>query len=929
MDIIERHRIAFSNIGSQLFGDLEKDLELALKKGVEEQAEQDKVIEDLNRRLQEQELLLGVHERSKSEHLKKIADQKDEIHHLKCELAEAVVENGNLEELLAVKSDRGLRRKVLGTPPREQLQDKENLDPLPPVLNHLTSPLQKLPTLERPVSPPHKSSIQTSRSPNLTSDRSVQTEYLYSNDQTTQTSSIQGHEDLTEAFYELSTRYDSVRNETLKLKKAYLGLQEKYIKNRKVWEAWIKTDKERIEQTKKRKREGTVMPEDGGLQLLDSNTTSMAPKTGRTPYTKPPPLSPYRPILIPELSHAIPTKTSLFAKFKGSTGKPESEDLGVDICTSAGTKDVKNKAVLPVEKVHSELTESDEDPPSLSETPRAEIKAVNTTRESPKSTPTTTPQDRNASSTQGENSESRDIGATPTQKLYDRPPLAPPRLDTVFNVPNARGETHSRCIQEGGSIARPVVIKSETSVASSEGFGYHLYEQESLDLDDIGHKPDTPRKKQRIANSLLREGSTSSVTSSGRPGWSNGGFTVKKIPGAPQTQDLMMVEDTQDEDEGIMWNNEDETLSPASPLSTMHPAGAPYRPEISRIPPGITNIKSTVPPHMGPDTGTVIYGGENQRVNNDLGSSPPLIENINQPPLLTPTRRALPAARKPKSGRDIPEKSKIKRRTTARDSIAQITEDGTDGIDDIDTYDISEEQRKREGIPKLSEMLHSPAPKTPSLEHLKKKMGAWSSAPPKRTLRKGSENPGSTSEPPNRKTQKDWVDALTYPERKQKSNSRQSKLDISHFRVNPKVNGGRDYAFVETVRDRGARKCLPGCAKTCCKGLIGFVEAAGLPSPPPKGPRWRSSPPPASTDTACDEEGEVALDARFTARFGRHRDAFPRRKSPPGFWDADFPDTQDLERQHGAAEEMRLRKIEEMRREAEKGEKGRYIYKNR
>jgi hypothetical protein len=82
MDIIERHRIAFSNIGSQLFGDLEKDLELALKKsksqtfrsqlmirrnlrdirlaGVEEQAEQDKdVIEDLNSRLQEQELLVG------------------------------------------------------------------------------------------------------------------------------------------------------------------------------------------------------------------------------------------------------------------------------------------------------------------------------------------------------------------------------------------------------------------------------------------------------------------------------------------------------------------------------------------------------------------------------------------------------------------------------------------------------------------------------------------------------------------------------------------------------------------------------------------------------------------------------------------------------------------------------------------------------
>lgn len=53
-----------------------------------------------------------MHERLKSEHLKKIADQKDKINYLKCELAEAVVENGNLEELLAVKSDRGHRRKV-------------------------------------------------------------------------------------------------------------------------------------------------------------------------------------------------------------------------------------------------------------------------------------------------------------------------------------------------------------------------------------------------------------------------------------------------------------------------------------------------------------------------------------------------------------------------------------------------------------------------------------------------------------------------------------------------------------------------------------------------------------------------------------------------------------------------------------------------
>lgn len=906
MDIIERHRTAFSEIGSQLFGDLEKYLESVLKKGVEEQVEQEKVIRILKGRLDGQGLLLDVHEKSKLEYLKKIAEQKDEIHHLKCELAEALVENANLEDRLApkVKSGRGRRRRALGTPPRELLEGKENLTPLPSALS-LASPPQRLPTLERAVSPPLKSSIQTSISSNIAGGRGVQTEDLYSNDQATQTSPIHGHENFAEAYHELTTRYDSVRSETLKLKNAYLELQEKYIKNKKVWEAWIKTDKERIEKSKKRKREGTMVPEDGGRQCLDGNTTSITPTMSKTPYTKPPSLSPNKPILIPGTSHAIPMKPSIFAKSRGSIGKTGSEDLGVDVKTSSGTKVTQKGLLSSMEGARSELTESNEKPPSLPAALGAGAEAPTATRESPKSTPAAITQDH-ASDTESDSGESPDINTTPTQKLYDRP-----RPNMVSNVPKAGGEKDNRCT-EGGSISDPVMIKSESSTASSEGFGYHLYEQESLDLDDIGHKPDTPRKRQRTANPLPREGPTSSTNSSGRPGWINGGFTVNRIPGAPQTQDPTTVEDTQDEDEGIMWNNQDDALFQEPSSSPMHPVGVFYQRK-SRVPPGIASTKSTVPAHKSPDTSK-----------NEAGTSPPPTESVNKPSLSTPVRRVT-ASDKGRSGRGISEKPKAKRRVAARDSIAQITEDGTSGVDDIETSDISEEQKKLEGIPKLSEMLHSP--RTPSLSHLEKTARTWDSAPPKNTRRKEPEISGSTSEPPNRKAQKNWVDAIGYPKEKQKSCSRQTKLDISHFRVNPRVNDGRDYAFAETVRNREARKCLPGCAKSCCKGLSGFVEVAGLPSSPPKGPRWRSSSP-ASTDAVCDE-GEVALDAKFTAKFGRHRDAFPRRKSPPGFWNADFPDTQDLERQYEAAEEMRVQKVEEMRREAEKGGKGRYIYKDR
>jgi len=49
---------------------------------------------------------------------------------------------------------------------------------------------------------------------------------------------------------------------------------------------------------------------------------------------------------------------------------------------------------------------------------------------------------------------------------------------------------HGHISQEGDSEAPPVIINGEFH-ASSEAFGYHIFDQESLDLDDIGQKPES------------------------------------------------------------------------------------------------------------------------------------------------------------------------------------------------------------------------------------------------------------------------------------------------------------------------------------------------------------------------------------------------------------------------------------------------------
>lgn len=828
----------------------------------------------------------------------------------------------------------------LGTPPNNYLQNKENI---PPIFNYLAPSARKASNSSRPISPPPRLSRTPAARSRLSIDHGVQTEPVYQNDEEVQTDLVSASDDLAEAYYDLAARYDVLRDELNTYKGAHEELQEKYLKNKKIWEAWTKTDAERREKSKKRKRDGS----EAGGQILHGYTTpatstaSKSPRSG-PPLPPPPTLSPNKPTSKPPAPHTVPKKPGLFSGFKRSVEKKKaSDDLGIDIVTTS-IKNIDTESPATLGEIFYPESEGSDNSTWPSSVPETQAFPAAPTRKSSMSPNAIEDTDE---TTDGESNESRGDTAIPKAKsanhtglVGEEPPALHPGL--VFKVPKIEKEKSDyKLDRSGDSVTHPVVIKTESSGMSSEGYGYHIFEEDSLDLDDIGYKPDTPRKKQKTSKLPLEE-----PRSSARVGWINGGFTIKRAPGVPETQspDEIAIEETQDEDEGIMSDNEGGSVPVFPPLSMnceefggMRTDSQLARP---KAPLGVASTPSFATHKQKSNTACVKRDtGENQPDSVKSRISPPRRRNgptlvFYQPPSSAPVRRGLSAvggpvrsSRKPWGGSRI----------TSADAIANITEDGTDGIDGVDSdVDVfpppmmpTEKQRKYlEGTTRLDDILKSPVPKTPNLSYLKKKTEVSKSAPAKGSLNKSFDSI-SSSEPPKRKA---WVDPIrsTKETRERQGPRNPNKLDISHFRVNPDVNEGRDYAFAETVRNREARRCLPGCAKTCCKELSGFVEAAGLPSPAPRGPRWRSSSPPASVDKFRVREEPEALDKKFTAKFGKHRDAFARRRSPPGFWNADFPDTQAIEKQNEEAEEMRMQKVEDMRREAEKGGKGRYVYRD-
>ncbi|KAH0582201.1 hypothetical protein J132_04152 [Termitomyces sp. J132] len=175
----------------------------------------------------------------------------------------------------------------------------------------------------------------------------------------------------------------------------------------------------------------------------------------------------------------------------------------------------------------------------------------------------------------------------------------------------------------------------------------------------------------------------------------------------------------------------------------------------------------------------------------------------------------------------------------------------------------------------------------------------------------------------------------------------------AQFEIDPSRNEGFDFQYDQVVRGKRDRKRMEAGDCECCRD---YYEAVG---PLPKrlqAPLWRSplSTPVKSSPRPCPRHGSGSKSASasksksenlsansnshrsntFTRQYdndkeneivshrqaiSRHRHHWERPKTPPGYWNIGFPDTQEAEEINEMAREMHRKKKEEVEREVESG----------
>ncbi|KAE9378523.1 SAE2-domain-containing protein [Stipitochalara longipes BDJ] len=170
-----------------------------------------------------------------------------------------------------------------------------------------------------------------------------------------------------------------------------------------------------------------------------------------------------------------------------------------------------------------------------------------------------------------------------------------------------------------------------------------------------------------------------------------------------------------------------------------------------------------------------------------------------------------------------------------------------------------------------------------------------------------------------------------------------SGLKLGDFKVNPNYNQGYNYAFSEVVRGQTARQqCLQGCTKPeCCGGKFRTLvemdhEGRGTPTLSQEEAdemlldEYLGDNAYKKRNMSKEQKEELIIQAKtrdMANKYGRHRHAYERRTSPPGFWRADFPTTQEDREDREKAKELERSAVEERYKEAMRPN-GRFIFRD-
>jgi hypothetical protein len=147
---------------------------------------------------------------------------------------------------------------------------------------------------------------------------------------------------------------------------------------------------------------------------------------------------------------------------------------------------------------------------------------------------------------------------------------------------------------------------------------------------------------------------------------------------------------------------------------------------------------------------------------------------------------------------------------------------------------------------------------------------------------------------------------------------------------------GTDYAFSETFRGREQRRCLPGCTKPDCCGNafrkaveMGAVHSNKSDAEVLEAYLGRNYNQVLAAYTPAKRK-DLLIQARahaFANQHGKHRQAYERSRTPPGFWRTDMPTTQEAEEDRAKAHDMERQKVEERWREAMR-DGGRWLFRD-
>lgn len=162
-----------------------------------------------------------------------------------------------------------------------------------------------------------------------------------------------------------------------------------------------------------------------------------------------------------------------------------------------------------------------------------------------------------------------------------------------------------------------------------------------------------------------------------------------------------------------------------------------------------------------------------------------------------------------------------------------------------------------------------------------------------------------------------------------------SALRPEDCKVNPKYMG-TDFAFADTLRGRDQRRCLQGCTNPdCCGGALRqAAEAAGNVGQSDAevledflGGNWQEI----MGAYTRDQRGDLLKQARassFARQYGKHKQAYERRTTPPGFWETGMPTTQEEAAFRAESEEIRRKKAEFRWREAMREGDGMWLFRD-